>query len=190
MFSTSCSSIRTSPESANQSCALRTARFIEFVETGFWPLALIVFLASVAVPMLKLVGLMVMLTSIRRRSARHLLRRTQLYRVVEAIGRWSMIDVFVVCVLIALVRFGMLAEITAQVGAACFAGVVVVTMVAAECFDPRLMWDAAGSPAQDPDAPRRWRGEAGADASSPDGPMRAGHPSAGPAGAASQHGAA
>ncbi|QDJ10670.1 Paraquat-inducible protein A [Roseomonas mucosa] len=163
---------------------------IEFVETGFWPLALIVFLASVAVPMLKLVGLMVMLTSIRRRSARHLLRRTQLYRVVEAIGRWSMIDVFVVCVLIALVRFGMLAEITAQVGAACFAGVVVVTMVAAECFDPRLMWDAAGSPAQDPDAPRRWRGEAGADASSPDGPMRAGHPSAGPAGAASQHGAA
>ncbi len=172
---------------------------VEFLETGFWPLALIVFLASVAVPMLKLVGLMVMLTSIRRRSARHLLRRTQLYRLVEAIGRWSMIDVFVVCVLIALVRFGVLAEITAQVGAACFAGVVVVTMVAAECFDPRLMWDAAGSLAQDPDMPRRWRAEAAAAASqdgpsqdgpSQDGPAPSGAPSTGPAGTASQHGAA
>ncbi|UPG72060.1 paraquat-inducible protein A [Roseomonas gilardii subsp. gilardii] len=161
---------------------------IEFLETGFWPLALIIFLASVAVPMLKLVGLMVMLTSIRRRSARHLLRRTQLYRLVEAIGRWSMIDVFVVCVLIALVRFGVLAEITAQVGAACFAGVVVVTMVAAECFDPRLMWDAAGSPAQDPDMPRRWRDEARAVASQ-DGPAHSSS-STGPGEAANQHGAA
>ncbi|WP_161600893.1 paraquat-inducible protein A [Teichococcus oryzae] len=118
---------------------------VEFIHTGFWPLALIVFLASVAVPMLKLVGLSVMLLSIHRRSARHLRRKTQLYRVVEALGRWSMIDVFVVSVLIALVRFGSIASIHAEVGAACFGAVVVLTMVAAETFDPRLMWDAAGA---------------------------------------------
>lgn len=118
---------------------------VEFIHSGFWPLALIVFLASVAVPMLKLAGLAVMLMSIHRRSARNLRRKTQLYRVVEALGRWSMIDVFVVSVLIALVRFGVIASIHAEVGAACFGAVVILTMIAAESFDPRLMWDAAGA---------------------------------------------
>jgi paraquat-inducible protein A len=116
---------------------------VEFVQSGFWPLALIVFTASVAVPMLKLAGLGVMLACIRRGSARGLRQRTRLYRVIEVLGRWSMIDVFVVAVLIALVRFGILASITAQVGAACFGAVVILTMLAAEAFDPRLMWDAA-----------------------------------------------
>ncbi|MFC3124906.1 paraquat-inducible protein A [Pseudoroseomonas globiformis] len=127
---------------------------VEFVHTGFWPLALIVFLASVAVPMLKLVGLGIMLMSIRRRSTRNLRRKTQLYRVVEALGRWSMIDVFVVSVLIALVRFGAIASIHAEVGAACFGAVVILTMIAAECFDPRLMWDAAGANEQEAARPR------------------------------------
>lgn len=117
---------------------------VEFVETGFWPLALIVFLASIAIPMLKLVGLAAMLIAIHRRSAAKLVQRTRLYRFIEVIGRWSMIDVFVVAVLVALVRFGTLANITAEVGAACFAGVVILTMLAADAFDPRLMWDAAG----------------------------------------------
>lgn len=116
----------------------------EFVQTGFWPLALIVFLASVAVPMLKLLGLVVMLVGVHRRSPTGLRARTRLYRFVEAIGRWSMIDVFVVSVLIAVVRFGNLASINAQVGATCFAAVVVLTILAAQSFDPRLMWDAAG----------------------------------------------
>jgi paraquat-inducible protein A len=120
---------------------------VEFVQTGFWPLALIVFLASVAVPMLKLLGLAYMLIGIQRRSRRNLLPRTRLYRVVEALGRWSMIDVFVVSVLIALVRFGNLAQITAGIGAACFGAVVILTIIAAESFDPRLMWDAAEAPA-------------------------------------------
>ncbi len=126
----------------------------EFVRTGFWPLALIVFLASVAVPVLKLAGLSLMLLGIRRGSGAGLARRTRLYRFIGAIGRWSMIDVFVVAVLIGLVRFGALASINAQVGAACFAGVVVLTMLAAEAFDPRLMWDAAGR-ASDPGGERR-----------------------------------
>jgi len=124
---------------------------VEFIETGFWPLALIVFTASVAVPMLKLVGLMVMLICIRQRSARGLRLRTRMYRLIEVLGRWSMIDVFVVAVLIALVRFGILASITAEVGAACFGAVVILTMLAAEAFDPRLMWDVA----QPPLSPRR-----------------------------------
>jgi paraquat-inducible protein A len=120
---------------------------VEFVQTGFWPLALIVFLASVAVPMLKLLGLAYMLIGIQRRSRHNLLPRTRLYRVVEALGRWSMIDVFVVSVLIALVRFGNLAQITAGIGAVCFGAVVILTIIAAEIFDPRLMWDAAEAPA-------------------------------------------
>jgi paraquat-inducible protein A len=86
-----------------------------------------------------------MLLSVQRRSRLHLYRKTQLYRVVEALGRWSMIDVFVVSVLIALVRFGAVASIHAELGAACFGAVVILTMVAAETFDPRLMWDAAGA---------------------------------------------
>jgi paraquat-inducible protein A len=126
---------------------------IEFLETGFWPLALIVFAASVAVPMLKLVGLSLMLLQMRRPAGPVALRRrTKLYRVIEVLGRWSMIDVFVVAVLIALVRFGVLASITAGLGAACFGGVVILTMLAAESFDPRLMWDAAAAPRKDTDA--------------------------------------
>lgn len=116
---------------------------VEFVETGFWPLAAVVFLASVAVPLLKLAGLSAMLLGVRRRSAGRLRGRTRLYRFIEAVGRWSMIDVFAVAVLVSLVRFGALASISSEVGAACFAAVVVLTMLAAEAFDPRLMWDAA-----------------------------------------------
>jgi paraquat-inducible protein A len=90
-----------------------------------------------------------MLICIRQGSARGLRQRTRLYRLIEVLGRWSMIDVFVVAVLIALVRFGILASITAEVGAACFGGVVILTMLAAKAFDPRLMWDVAMSPAAD-----------------------------------------
>jgi paraquat-inducible protein A len=95
------------------------------------------------VPLLKLIGLAIMLLGIHRGSETGLIGKTRLYRVVEAIGRWSMIDIFVVSVLIALVRFGSVASINAGLGAAFFAGVVVLTILAAEAFDPRLMWDAA-----------------------------------------------
>ena len=70
--------------------------------------------------------------------------RTVLYRIVESVGRWSMIDVFMISILVGLVRLGAIATIEPGVGAIAFAAVVITTMIAATCFDPRLMWDAAG----------------------------------------------
>jgi paraquat-inducible protein A len=69
--------------------------------------------------------------------------RTRLYRLVESVGRWSMIDVFMISTLVALVHMGFVATILPGPGAICFAAVVVLTMFAATAFDPRLMWDAA-----------------------------------------------
>jgi paraquat-inducible protein A len=84
-----------------------------------------------------------MLIMTQCRSAAHLLGRTRAYRVIDFIGRWSMIDVFMISILVALVRFGQFANIRTDIGAPCFAAVVVLTIFAADCFDPRLMWDAA-----------------------------------------------
>lgn len=108
---------------------------------GMWPLALVVFTASVFVPILKLAILVFLLVSVRRRSRWRPLERTRLYRLTEAIGRWSMVDIFVVTILVALVRLGSLATIRAEAGAVFFGAVVVLTMLAAESFDPRLIWD-------------------------------------------------
>jgi paraquat-inducible protein A len=69
--------------------------------------------------------------------------RTVVYRVVEGIGRWSMIDVFMISILVALVHFGALVTVNPGPGAIAFAAVVILTMFAAKSFDPRLMWDAA-----------------------------------------------
>lgn len=117
----------------------------ELLVSGMWPLALLVFFASITVPMLKLTGLGYLLISVRRRSAWRKRERTLLYRIVDAIGRWSMLDIFVLAILVALVRFGSLATIEPGVGAISFAAVVVTTMFAAEAFDPRLIWDEAGA---------------------------------------------
>lgn len=108
---------------------------------GMWPLALVVFTASVFVPILKLAILAFLLVSVRRGSRWRPLERTRLYRLTEAIGRWSMVDIFVVTILVALVRLGSLATIRAEAGAVFFGAVVVLTMLAAESFDPRLIWD-------------------------------------------------
>lgn len=116
----------------------------ELVEYRMWPLALLVFGASVLVPVLKLLSLVVLLVSTQRHAAGRLRDRTRLYRIVDAIGRWSMIDVFMLSVLVALVRMGLLASVTPGLGGVCFAAVVILTMLAAFSFDPRLMWDAAG----------------------------------------------
>ncbi len=116
----------------------------ELLEGGQWPLALIVFVASVAVPVLKLTGLFLMLVTTQRGSGARLHDRTRLYRVVDAIGRWSMIDIFMESILVALVQFGGVVTILPGPGALAFAAVVILTMLAAETFDPRLMWDAAG----------------------------------------------
>jgi paraquat-inducible protein A len=115
----------------------------ELVTARQYPLALLVFFASIAVPMLKLIGLSVMLITIQTGRAGWLRDRTRLYHIVRFIGRWSMIDIFMESLLGALVAFGAVITIEPGVGALAFCGVVILTMFAAETFDPRLMWDAA-----------------------------------------------
>jgi len=96
----------------------------------------------VLVPVVKLISLTWFVVSVRRRWGWALRFRTRLYRWVEAVGRWSNIDVFMLSLVVALVQFGVLATVEAKTGAVAFAAVVVITMFAAEAFDPRLMWDA------------------------------------------------
>ena len=115
----------------------------ELVQLGMWPLALLVFFASIVVPMLKLVSLAWFLHAIRRRSARRLQERTVLYRLIDVVGRWSNIDVFMVSILAASLQFGFLTTVDPEAGIVSFAAVVVLTMLATAVFDPRLMWDAA-----------------------------------------------
>jgi paraquat-inducible protein A len=112
--------------------------------SGSWPLAALVFTASILVPLFKLLALGYLAASVQRRSRASLLQRTRLYRLLEVVGRWSMLDVFVVMVLAALVNMGALANIQAGQGAMFFGGVVVLTMLASMSFDPRLIWDATG----------------------------------------------
>jgi paraquat-inducible protein A len=113
-----------------------------FLHSGSWPLALLIFLASVVVPLLKLAILSFLALSIRRRSRWKPRFRTRLYRLTELIGRWSMVDIYVVTLMVALVEMGALATIEPAPGALVFALVVVTTMLASHSFDPRLIWDA------------------------------------------------
>ncbi|MBX9700715.1 MAG: paraquat-inducible protein A [Acetobacteraceae bacterium] len=117
---------------------------VELIDSGMYPLAALVFFASVAVPLLKMIGLAVLLISTHRGWMARLRDRTRLYFVVNAIGRWSMIDIFMETILVALVQFGAVVSIEPGVGAVAFCAVVILTMLAAEGFDPRLMWDRAG----------------------------------------------
>jgi len=110
---------------------------------GSWPLALLVFIASVFVPFAKLGVITYLLVSVQRGSKWSPVKRTRMYRIAEAAGRWSMVDIYVVTILTALVSLGGLATIEAGLGAAFFGVVVVTTMLAAESFDPRLIWDRA-----------------------------------------------
>ena len=114
---------------------------IYFMLTGMWPIALVIFVASVAVPLIKLFVLTFLLISVQRKSRWRPEDRTRLYRIAEAVGRWSMVDIFVVTILVALVKLGGLASIDAGPAAGYFAAVVVTTIFAAMSFDPRLIWD-------------------------------------------------
>ncbi|MBI9087810.1 MAG: paraquat-inducible protein A [Desulfobacterium sp.] len=114
---------------------------IYFMFSGSWHIALVIFVASVLIPILKLVSLIYLLLSVQFRSQWKPEDRTRLYRFTEAVGRWSMVDVYVVTVLVALVQLGPLGAIEAGPGAIYFAAVVVMTMLAAESFDARLIWD-------------------------------------------------
>jgi paraquat-inducible protein A len=114
---------------------------IYFIKSGMWPLALIIFVASIFVPLAKLLILTFLVISVQRSSDWRPKDRTRLYRLIETIGRWSMVDIFAVTILIALVHLGAIANIEAQQGVLFFAAVVVITMFAAMSFDPRLIWD-------------------------------------------------
>ena len=115
----------------------------ELARLGMWPLALLVFFASIVVPMVKLLSLGWFLWAIRRGSARWLRARTSLHRLIDFVGRWSNIDVFMVSILVASLQFGTLTTVAPGPGIVSFAAVVVLTMLATAVFDPRLMWDAA-----------------------------------------------
>jgi paraquat-inducible protein A len=110
--------------------------------SGSWPLALIVLVASVMIPLGKLVALAYLLITVQRGSVKSNRDRTRLYRMVEIIGRWSMLDVFVDTFTVALVQLQPLMSVEPGAGVVFFMGVVVLTMVAVECFDPRLIWDS------------------------------------------------
>jgi paraquat-inducible protein A len=110
--------------------------------SGSWPLALLVFVASVAVPMLKIIALIFLVLTAQLRWRWLPQRRARIYRLVELVGRWSMLDIYVITILVALVQFSALATIQAGPGAVAFGSVVVLTMFAAMSFDPRLIWDA------------------------------------------------
>lgn len=121
-------------------------------QSGSWPLAAVVFFASVMVPLLKILALIYLAAAAQRRSRRRLIQRTRLYRMVEFVGRWSMLDIYVITLLVALVQFQGLATIQAGPAAVAFGAVVVLTMFAAMNFDPRLIWDpVAGSAVPDTD---------------------------------------
>jgi paraquat-inducible protein A len=114
--------------------------------SGSWPLALVVLVASVMVPLGKLGALSYLLVSVQRRSHASTRERARLYRLVEVIGRWSMLDVFVDTFTVALVQLQPLMSVEPGPGVLFFAAVVVLTMIAAESFDPRLVWDTPNSP--------------------------------------------
>jgi len=114
-------------------------------DTGSWPLALIVLIASVMVPLGKLIALSYLLISVQRGSLKNTRDRTRLYRLVEFIGRWSMLDVFVDTFTVALIQLQPLMSVEPGMGVLFFAAVVVLTMIAAETFDPRLIWDTPNS---------------------------------------------
>lgn len=118
---------------------------VHLVEDGAWPLGLLVFFASFIVPLSKIAALAFLLVTVQRGSAWRLRDRTRLYRLTELVGAWSMVDIFLVGILVCLVRMDGLATVYPGVGASFFGAAVVLTLMAAHSFDPRLVWDRAAA---------------------------------------------
>ena len=116
---------------------------LHLIESGMWGLAMIVFVASIVIPVMKLIILSFLLITVQRNSTWRQRDRTMLYRITESVGAWSMVDIFLVGILSALVSLDVLSTIRPGIGASFFAAVVVTTMFAAHSFDPRLIWDNA-----------------------------------------------
>jgi paraquat-inducible protein A len=119
---------------------------IELCQAGLWPLGVVIFCTSVAIPLLKLVGLSWLALSIRFKWHGHRVFKTKLYRVIDEVGRWSNIDVFTIAVFLPVMQFGALVSAEAGIGATAFILVVVLTMLASQLFDPRLLWDVDEPP--------------------------------------------
>ena len=116
---------------------------VELWNSGSWELAVIVLVASIVVPILKIAALVLLSITAQRRSRWHQPERARLYRLVETVGHWSMLDVFVVVLLVGMVRFGALASVRPEAGLLAFGAVVVMTMLASSSFDPKLIWPEA-----------------------------------------------
>lgn len=112
---------------------------ITLVESGSWPIALIVFLASIVIPFVKLLILFYLAATAR--NGKHLRLKTSLYKFIEAIGRWSMLDIFLLAVLVAILKLGPWTTVEPQIGSLLFALVVIFTMVASASFDPNILWE-------------------------------------------------
>src|SRR6185312_14754917 len=108
----------------------------ELLAAGMWPVALLVFFASITVPVLKIIGLVTLLVSVQRGSSWRTRERTRIFRIIEGVGRWSMVDIFMISILVALVSLGKIATIEPGPGAISFAAVVILTMIASMSFDP------------------------------------------------------
>ncbi len=119
------------------------AGVIDLVDAGLWGLALLVLVASFVIPLLKLAALGWCIASVLRRSRRALVLKTRLYRVIDEIGRWSMVDPFVIACFVPVTQYNALVSGSAEAAAPVFAAVVILTTLAAHAFDPRLLWDAA-----------------------------------------------
>jgi paraquat-inducible protein A len=116
-----------------------------FLRTGSWPLAVLIFVASVLVPLTKFVILVFLLLSVRYRLRWRPRLRAGLYRLTEMVGRWSMVDIFAITLMVAMLRMGSMASVVPRPGAMAFAVMVVATILAVRSFDPRLVWDALES---------------------------------------------
>jgi len=132
------------------------------IHHGSYPIAAVIFIASVLVPLGKLFAISWLAWTVARGHTTSRQQRTRMYRVTELVGKWSMTDVFVVAILVALIQLGGLLSIQAGAAAIAFGGVVIVTMLAAESFDSRLIWDRLADDAED--AREDVREEAGEDA--------------------------
>jgi paraquat-inducible protein A len=126
----------------------------ELWTAGDWGLALIVFIASVGVPIVKLVSIVMLLMTAGRQSRWCSRERATLYRWIEAVGHWSMLDVFVVVLLVGMIHFGPFAGVHPESGLLAFGAVVVLTILAASSFDPRLIWPDSDDNPQLPPRPR------------------------------------
>lgn len=118
---------------------------VRFYQDGDYFVAIVVFLASILIPFLKIVGLLVLVISTYRGSRRAQGFRTKLFLAIESLGRWAMLDVFALAILISLIKLGRMANVIGGKGALAFVLVIIFTILASACFDSQLIWEESES---------------------------------------------